>query len=55
MTTRQYVVHLADWLRDYVRAVIDQGQIGGHENVTKALADLRDALRDVFGLKESAP
>jgi hypothetical protein len=55
MTTRQNVDQLADRLRDYVRAVIDQGQIGGHENVTKALADLHDALRDAFGMKESAP
>ena len=55
MSRPQNVDQLADRLRDYVRAVIDQGQIGGHENVTKALADLHDALRDAFGMKESAP
>ena len=55
MTDKRNVDQLADRLGDYVRAVIDQGQIGGHENVTKALADLHDALRDAFGMKESAP
>jgi hypothetical protein len=52
MTTRQQDIdNLMDQLRGYVRALLGQGQIGGHENVTAAQAALRDAFKRVLGMK----
>jgi hypothetical protein len=54
MTDKRDVDRLVESVRDYVRALMDQGQIDGHSHVTTAQAGLRDALRAAFGLKESA-
>ena len=45
-----------DYLRNWVEAVLDrrEGKIGIHEDLTSAQADLRDALKRVLGVKESA-
>ena len=51
MTRAQDVDQLVDTLRDYVRALMGQGQIAGHENVTAAQANLRDAFKRAFGMK----
>jgi hypothetical protein len=51
MTRAQDVDQLVDTLRDYVRALMGQGQIAGHENVTAAQAALRDAFKRVLGMK----
>jgi hypothetical protein len=43
-------------IRHLIEALIaqDHQQIGVHESVTAAQADLRDALRTVLGTKETA-
>jgi hypothetical protein len=51
MTDKRNVDQLVDTLRDYVRALMGQGQIAGHENVTAAQANLRDAFKRVLGMK----
>jgi hypothetical protein len=52
MSTRpQDVDNLVDNLRDFVRALLGQGQIGGHENLTAVQERLRDALRAALGMK----
>jgi hypothetical protein len=43
------ITHLVD-----VRISHDQGLIGGHERATEAQAGLRDAIKRVLGMKESA-
>jgi hypothetical protein len=54
MTTRQNVDGVVLLLREFVQALIDQGQIAGRETVTQAQTNLRDALHVVLGVKESA-
>jgi hypothetical protein len=56
MTRERDVDALAGAIRRLVEAVIagDQGRIGVHQDLTGAQAGLRDALRNVFGLKERA-
>jgi len=44
MTTRQNVDGVVLRLREFVQALIDREQIAGHETVTQAQANLRDAL-----------
>jgi hypothetical protein len=52
MTTRpRDVDQLVTSLRAYVQALIDREQIAGHETVTAAQADLRDAFKRVLGMK----
>jgi hypothetical protein len=51
MTTERDVDRLVDNFRDYVRALIGQGQIAGHENLTTVQARLRDAVKRVLGMK----
>jgi hypothetical protein len=51
MTTERDVDRLLDNFRDYVRALIGQGQIGGHENLTTVQGRLRDAFKRVLGMK----
>ena len=43
MTTRQNVDGVVLRLREFVQALIDQGQIAGRETVTQAQTNLRDA------------
>jgi hypothetical protein len=56
MTRARDVDQLAGAIRRLIEALIaaDQRQIGVHETVTAAEADLRAALRAVLGQKESA-
>ena len=52
MTTRERDIdQLLDNLRDYVRALIGQGQIAGHENLTAVQGRLRDAVKRALGMK----
>ena len=53
MSTRQNVDQLAGAIRKLVEVLIaqDQRQIGVHETVMAAEADLRAALRAVLGMK----
>jgi hypothetical protein len=55
MKTRD-VDALAGAIRHMIEVLIaqDQKQIGVHETVTTAQADLRDAIARVLGMKESA-
>ena len=51
MRDKRNVDQLVDTLRDYVRALMGQGQTAGHENVTAAQAALRDAFKRALGMK----
>jgi hypothetical protein len=51
VTTERDVDRLLDNFRDYVRALMGQGQIGGHENLTAVQGRLRDAVKRVLGMK----
>lgn len=54
MTTRQQSDALVGAIREFVQALMRhrEGQIAGGEDLTTAQANLRDALRAAFGLKE---
>jgi hypothetical protein len=56
MTRPQTIDRVALAIRKLTEALIaqDQRQIGGHETVITAQADLREALRAAFGMKEPA-
>jgi hypothetical protein len=51
MNRERDIDNLVDQLRDYVRALVNQGQIAGHENLTTVQARLRDAVKRAFGMK----
>jgi hypothetical protein len=51
MSTERDVDRLLDNFRDYVRALIGQGQIGGHENLATVQGRLRDAIKRALGMK----
>jgi hypothetical protein len=56
MTRARDVDQLAGAIRRLIEALIagDRGAIGSHQDLTAAQQNLRDALRAVFGQKESA-